>query len=71
MDMAGLPDWAQGLVIKAIKDLVPPSVVHDLEMHLKIQAVAWLAAEAHKTENRIDDACVALVAAGLGVPAPQ
>lgn len=61
-----LLDWAIKIIIEALKKYLTPETVKQASTAL----VAWLAVQATKTDTKVDDELVRVVAQALGVPVP-
>lgn len=61
-----LIEWAIKILIEALKKYLTP----DTFKAACTMLVAWLAEQAKKTDTKIDDDLVKVVAAALGVPVP-
>lgn len=61
-----LIEWAIKILIEALKKYLTP----DTFKQACTMLVNWLAEQAKKTDTKIDDDLVKVVAAALGVPVP-
>lgn len=68
--MDHMPVWVELLIVKAIKEYLPPSVIADALKGAETEALVYLQGKAAATDSKIDDALVGLVAAALGVKLP-
>ena len=69
--MKKMPAWDEALIIKAIKDFVPVSVISEALEKFKADAIAKLKEMALKTENGIDDMIVDKIAEALSECTPD
>lgn len=58
ISMKKMPGWIEKLIVKAIKDFVPVSVIIEALEAFKVQMIAKLRELAASTENKIDDIMV-------------
>lgn len=65
--MNSIPPWLEKLLIEILNKYVPAGVVRALVLAGKDQLVAYLKALAAKTDNKVDDAIVAIIDEALAV----
>lgn len=69
--MQKLPRWLEALIIKALKDFLPPSVIKDTFVGWKEDVLAQLRVYAADTSNKIDDRIVDMVDQALSTCEPD
>lgn len=62
-----IPAWLEKLVIELLNKYVPPSVVRALVLAGKEQLIGYLKTLVVKTENKVDDAIVAILDEALSL----
>lgn len=69
--MKTLPVWLEKLLIKALKDFVPPSVIADAIASFKVEMFAKLRELAARTDTTIDDMIVDRIEAAFNACSPD
>ena len=69
--MKKMPAWVEALIIKAIRDFVPVSVISEAMEKFKADAIAKLKEMALKTETGIDDMIVEKIEEALSACTPD
>jgi hypothetical protein len=67
----GIPKWLEALLVRAIKEFVPPSLVKDALVQWKESLLTELRELAASTENKVDDMVVEKVSQALSVCDPD
>lgn len=66
-----LPPWVEGLIVEALREFVPPTVIADAFDKFKTETFARLRSLAADTTNKIDDLIVAKVEEALNSCTPD
>lgn len=68
---SGIPRWVEALLVRAIREYIPASVIHEAYEHWKDDVIAMLKEKAADTANKIDDVVVQKVEEALGACTPD
>ncbi len=66
-----LPGWVEALIVKALHEFVPASVIVEAFDRFKTETFAWARAKVALTDNKIDDAVVAKLEEALNACTPD
>ncbi len=69
--MNPIPRWLEELLIKAVRDFLPPSVIKEAFLSWKNELMTKLKAMAADTSNKIDDKLVDMVDQALSTCTPD